>query len=106
MIEKGVEMFDTLFCVPKGCFREFREFREFKEFKEIKEIKEFEVFPFMLLIFNFQFSIFHFQFSILLISFAVVARGEAGDALEVLAEERLRGEVELVAYLLDAQSGG
>lgn len=49
MIEKGVEMFDTLFCVPKGLFREFR------EFKEIKEIKEFEVFPFMLSIFNFPF---------------------------------------------------
>ena len=46
MIEKGVEMFDTLFFVPKGCFREFREF---------KEIKEFEVFPFMLLIFHFPF---------------------------------------------------
>lgn len=93
MIEKGVEMFDTLFLYPRGCFREFR------EFKEIKEIKEFEVFPFMLLIFN-------FQFSISLISFAVVARGEAGDALEVFAEERLRGEVELVAYLLNAQGGG
>ena len=52
MIEKGVEMFDTLFlCVPKGAFREFRKF---------KEIKEFEVFS--LYAFNFQFSIFHFQF--------------------------------------------
>jgi hypothetical protein len=74
MIEKGVEMFDTLFLCPRGCFREFREF---------KEIKEFEVFPFMLLIFHFPFSI----------SLAVVARGNPCDTLEVFSEERLRGEV-------------
>ena len=54
MIEKGVEIFDTLFFVPKGAFREIR------EFKEIKEIKEFKDFPFILSIFNFPFSIFHF----------------------------------------------